>query len=119
MSWEVEFTDEFEAWWNSLTGEEQWDVARSVNLLGAFGPTLDYPYSSQVQGSRFSHMRELRTQSGGRPLRTLYAFDPLRAAILLVDGDKTGDERWYEKYVPVADRIYEAHLEQLRREGKI
>lgn len=63
-------------------------------------------------------MRELRTQSAGRPLRTLYAFDPLRTAILLLGGDKTGDDRWYEKSVPVADRLYDQHLEELKKEGK-
>jgi hypothetical protein len=62
-------------------------------------------------------MRELRTQHQGRPLRTLYAFDPLRNAILLIGGEKTGDDRWYEVYVPIADRLYDEHLEQLRREG--
>ena len=64
-------------------------------------------------------MRELRTQQGGRPLRTLYAFDPRRAAILLIGGDKTGSDRWYETHVPIADRLYEEHLSQLRREGLI
>ena len=64
-------------------------------------------------------MRELRTQSAGRPLRTLYAFDPQRTAILLLGGDKTGDGRWYEKFVPVADRLYDEHLEDLRGEGKL
>lgn len=64
-------------------------------------------------------MRELRTQHDGRPLRTLYAFDPRRSAILLIGGDKTGDARWYETTVPVADRLYDEHLEQLRREGLI
>jgi len=64
-------------------------------------------------------MRELRTQSGGRPLRTLYSFDPLRTAVLLIGGDKTGDDRWYESFVPVADRLYEEHLDQLRKEGKL
>jgi hypothetical protein len=63
-------------------------------------------------------MRELRIQSGGRPLRTLYAFNPLRVAILLLGGDKTGDDRWYEKFVPVADRLYDQHLDELRTEGK-
>jgi len=47
----------------------------------------------------------------------LYAFDPRRAAILLIGGDKTGDDRWYEKNVPIADRLYEEHLRQLREEG--
>ena len=62
--------------------------------------------------------RELRTQHLGRPFRTLYAFDPLRNAILLMGGDKTGDGRWYEVNVPLADRLYDEHLEQLRKEGK-
>jgi hypothetical protein len=52
-------------------------------------------------------------------LRTLHAFDPRRSAILLIGGDKTGDDRWYEENVPLADRLYDAHLEQLRREGLI
>ena len=62
-------------------------------------------------------MRELRTQHDGRPLRTLYAFDTRRVAILLLGGDKTGNDRWYEENIPVADRLYDEHLEQLRLEG--
>jgi hypothetical protein len=49
----------------------------------------------------------------------LYAFDPRRTAILLIGGDKTGNDRWYEQYVPLADRLYDEHLETLRREGLI
>lgn len=47
----------------------------------------------------------------------LYAFDPLRSAILLIGGDKTGDVRWYDTYVPVADQLYDTHLDTLRKEG--
>ena len=119
MTWDVEFTDEFGAWWRTLTEDQQDDIAYSVGLLAELGPVLGFPHSSQVNGSRHSHMRELRTQSRGRPLRTLYAFDPLRAAILLLGGDKTGDDRWYEKFVPVADQLYDKHLEELRKEGKL
>jgi len=61
---------------------------------------------------------QLRTQHAGRPYRTLYAFDPRRMAILLIGGDKTGNDRWYEVHVPIADTLYEQHLEQLRLEGK-
>ena len=64
-------------------------------------------------------MRELRTQHDGSPLRTLYAFDPRRTAILLIGGDKTGDGRWYETNVPKADKLYDDHLDQLRKEGLI
>ena len=64
-------------------------------------------------------MKELRTQSWGRPLRTLYAFDPRRCAILLIGGDKTGDDRFYEKMIPLADRLYDEHLKELKKEGLI
>ncbi len=64
-------------------------------------------------------MRELRTQTAGKPFRTLYAFDPRRCAILLIGGDKTGDGRWYETQVPIADRLYDEHLKQLKQEGKL
>lgn len=119
MAWEVEFTDEFGKWWNALAEDQQDDIAHSVGLLAELGPALGFPHSSKVKTSRHNVMRELRTQSGGKPLRTLYAFDPLRTAILLIGGDKTGDDRWYERFVPIADRLFDAHLNELRKEGKL
>jgi hypothetical protein len=61
-------------------------------------------------------MKELRTQHADRPLRTLFAFDPRRSAILLIGGDKTGDKRFYDQMIPIADRLYDEHLELLRQE---
>jgi len=119
MNWEVEYTDEFGQWWSGLTEEEQVSVAASVKLLEERGPNLGFPHSSGINGSKHSHMRELRTQHLGKPYRTLYAFDPLRNAILLIGGDKTGDDRWYDVNVPIGDRLYDEHLEELRKEGKI
>ena len=119
MSWDVEYTNEFGDWWGTLSEAEQESLAASVRLLEERGPNLGFPHSSGINGSRHSHMRELRTQHEGRPYRTLYTFDPRRSAILLIGGDKTGDERWYDVHVPVADRLYEEHLEQLRKEGLI
>lgn len=117
MQYDVEFTDEFEAWWETLTAEEQEDISYSVALLEEFGTNLPFPHSSGIFGSKHSHMRELRTQHQGRPFRTLYAFDPRRSAILLIGGDKTGDKRWYDKFVPIADQLYDEHLAQLKQEG--
>jgi hypothetical protein len=117
MAWDVEYTDEFEAWWDALSAAEQSDVGAVVRLLEAKGPTLGYPYSSGVESSKHGHMRELRIQHQGRPYRALYAFDPRRTALLLLGGDKTGDARWYERLVPIADRLYDAHLQLLRQEG--
>ena len=117
MEWFIEYTDEYGEWLESLTLEQQEDIVASVELLHRKGPNLGFPHSSGIKGSRYGHMRELRTQSGGHPLRTLYAFDPRRVAILLIGGDKTGDDTWYERIVPVADRIYEEHLQELKKEG--
>src|SRR6266480_3763394 len=97
--WAVEYTDEFERWWNSLDSSEQDSVALGVELLEGFGPNLSRPYADTVKGSKHANMKELRTQHQGRPLRTLFAFDPRRCAILPIGGDKTGDQRFYEKMV--------------------
>lgn len=82
------------------------------------GLMLALTLSSGISGSKHGHMRELRTQHGGRPFRTLYAFHPRRMAILLIGGDKTGDGRWYQHHGRIADRLYDEHLKQLRREGE-
>jgi hypothetical protein len=117
MPWEVEYTDDFERWWEDLNDDEQESVASHVELLEARGPQLPFPYSSGVQTSKHGNMRELRIQHQGRPYRVLYAFDPRRVAMLLLGGDKTGNDRWYEEFVPKADRLYETHLEVLRKGG--
>ena len=77
--------------------EEQVSVGRVVELLVEHGPSLPFRYSSGIATSRHRHMSELRIQHEGRPYRVLYAFDPRRAAILLLGGDKTGNDRWYDE----------------------
>ena len=49
MAWEVEYTDELGAWWDTLDGEEQESVAVYVRLLEERGPDLPFPYSSGVE----------------------------------------------------------------------
>jgi hypothetical protein len=117
--WDVEFTDEFEAWWETLSMAEQGSLEASVRLLEQFGPELSRPHADTVKGSRHSNMKELRTRCKGRPLRTFFAFDPRRSAIRLIGGDKTGDERFYERILPLADRLYDEYLDELRGEGLI
>lgn len=119
MAYEVEVTDEWLAWFDDLSAEDQEEVAATVGLLEIRGPHLPFPYSSAIRSSRHPHMRELRTQVRGRPIRTLYAFDPRRVAILLIVGDKAGDGRWYDRMVPRADDLYEQHLRILEQEGLI
>lgn len=115
----IEYTDKFGEWWDGLTSGEQESVRASVKLLKDFGSQLPFPHSSGVKNSRHGNMRELRIQRAGRPYRVLYAFDPRRCAILLIGGEKTGMDRWYEEFVPIADQLYDEHLETLRKEGLI
>ncbi|MBN2978924.1 type II toxin-antitoxin system RelE/ParE family toxin [Pseudomonas lactucae] len=118
MGCDIEYTDEFADWWDDLGEREQVSVCASVDLLGLFGPGLGYPHSSDIKGSRHGILRELRIQHAGRPYRVLYAFDPRRCALLLIGGDKTGQRRWYEEHIPVAEKLYDIHLEALRKEGR-
>jgi hypothetical protein len=115
--WSIEYTDEFGEWWLSLKEGLQDDVAATVGLLEEKGPSLPFPYSSGIEGSRHGHMRELRVQHAGDPYRVLYAFDPRRSGILLIGGCKVGNDRWYDEHVPIADRLYDVHLKVLKKEG--
>jgi len=118
VEWEVEYTDQFEHWWNGLSPDEQEDVAVKVGLLEQRGPALGRPHVGTIKGSKHPNMKELIVQHAGRPYRILFAFDPRRFAILLIGGDKTGNDRWYDEYVPIADRLYDEHLETLRRDAR-
>jgi hypothetical protein len=117
--WAVEYTDEFGEWWATLSADEQESLAVSVELLRQLGPALPRPHADTLRGSKHANMKELRTQHRGRPLRTLFAFDPRRCAILLIGGDKTGDKRFYDRMIPLADRLYDAHLQELKDKGLI
>ncbi len=121
MEWDVEYTDEFEQWWDARTTEEQEDVAAKVLLLKKVGPLLPRPHADTIKGSRHPNMKELIVQHAGDPYRVFFAFDPRRVAILLIGGCKAGlgDERFYREYVPRADELYDEHLRTLKREGVI
>ena len=116
MAWEVEYTDEFEEWWDTLSAETQDAIDVMVGLLEEKGPDLPFPFSSGIKGSRHGHLRELRVQHKGKPYRILYAFDPRRIAILLTGGLEAGDDRWYERYVPRANDLYDEHLREIGAE---
>jgi len=90
--WEVEYTERFEQWWDTLALDKQSRISAAVDLLALDGPNLGRPYVDTIARSRHSNMKELRVGA----LRILFAFDPLRKAILLLGGDKSGQwTRWY------------------------
>ena len=119
MACNVEFTNEFGEWWTQLAEKERDNITAIVELLMESGSDLRFPHTSGIEGSKHAHMRELRVQSGGHPIRVFYAFDPTRSAILLIGGDKTGNKRFYKEYIPVADKLYDEYIQQLKKEGLI
>lgn len=108
---EVVGTHEFEAWFLALDDQASKAVDLVVGLLEARGVNLGHPHSSAINGATFA-LRELRVQAGGRPIRVFYAFDPKRQAALLIGGDKTGDDRFYERMIPLSERLWREYLEE-------
>lgn len=119
--WDVEHTDEFGCWYQTLDEEDQDVLIARVELLEQLGPALGRPAVDNVHQSRHPNMKELRAE---RALRVLFVFDPRRTAILLIGGDKSPSDsnspnwnRWYDRYVPIADDMYDTHLRELHEEG--
>jgi hypothetical protein len=60
-------------------------------------------------------MKELRFSADGGVWEVAFAFDPVREAILLVGGGKSGssERRFYRTLIAKADRRYQAHLDRV------
>lgn len=113
MEWPVASTDTFDRWWNGLAKDCQEDVAAVIIALQREGPRLGRPYCDTIEGSQHANMKELRVQHRGSPYRILFAFDIERKAVLLLGGDKTGDKRWYDRHIPIADRLFQEWQDRL------
>lgn len=112
--WQVVFSDEFEQWFLALQEDEQDSVLHTLNLLKQLGPQLGRPHADVIHGSSISNLKELRIQHRGRPYRAFFVFDPLRQAVVLCAGDKTGNEkRFYKEIIPQAEVIYQRYLEEI------
>jgi hypothetical protein len=116
VAWEVEYTAEFQTWWDNLSENEQEEINAKVELLEEHGPILPRPHSDRIESSRHHNMKELRGKADQRHLRVLYAFDPTSTALLLIGGDKTDDPKWYDKFVPIADDLFDQRLRDIERE---
>lgn len=87
-------------------------MAVLVELLQTYGPRLGRPHADTLSGSRHSNKKELRFSAANGVWRVAFAFDPVRQAILLVAGDKTGvsQTRFYKMLIDKADRRFTDHL---------
>ena len=74
------------------------------------------PLADRISGSRLHNLKELRPgSSGASEVRILFIFDPVRNAVLLVVGDKSGRwQEWYRKAIPAAEAAYEAYMKERR-----
>jgi len=110
-AYDVYFTSVAEDWLMSLGDGDYDSIMARIDLLEEHGPGLGRPVVDSIHGSRHANMKELRAGS----MRALFAFDPLRQAIVLVGGDKRDDwTGWYERNIPLADDLLDAHLDPLR-----
>lgn len=107
---QVEVTDAYKDWYLDLQKNEAAAVDRKVKMLQMLGVALPFPHSSDIKGAKYP-FRELRVNNP--PIRVLYAFDPARNAVLIIGGDKSGDNRFYERITAQAERLWEEYLAQL------
>ena len=112
--WDIEVTDEFTGWYESLSQSESESVDAAIDRLIEAGPALGRPTADTLNGSVLANLKELRPT---KTIRVFFAFDPRRTAILLIGGDKRRNDRFYEDMIPVAERLYDEYIETLRAEG--
>ncbi|MEV0403451.1 type II toxin-antitoxin system RelE/ParE family toxin [Actinoallomurus sp. NPDC050550] len=122
MAWEVILLEPVETWFLKLCESEPDSaslVEQAIDRLAAVGPTLGRPLVDTLEHSKLRNLKELRPGSRGRSeIRMLFVFDPDRAAIFLVAGDKAGRwSRWYEDAIPLAEARYADYRVEKDEEG--
>jgi len=113
--WSIDRTDQISKWIKELDEDAKEVIFKGLLILREIGPSLGRPHVDTVKESRHKNMKELRIQNRQRVFRILFAFDPDRKAILLVGGDKRGDKRFYQTMVPLADYLFDEHLDKWRK----
>jgi len=116
VRWDVEVTDEFIEWYDGLSEPDDDALSAAIEYLIQRGPSLGRPFVDTIDRSRLANLKELRPKRSD--IRILFAFDPRRTAILLLGGSKTNDwQGWYDRNIPVAERLYAAYLAELTKDG--
>ena len=115
MEYVVLELEPYSDWFATLDEDDRVRVLATVQVLRAKGFNLRFPLSSGLEGSKYGVLRELRVQASGEPIRIAYAFDPNRQAVLLLGGNKAGDDRFYRWFVPQAEKNWEDYLAWLKQ----
>ena len=121
LEWEILLSSEVESFLDDLYESDPAShqlVNQAILILERNGPAEGRPLVDSVTASRIANMKELRPPSSGRSeIRILLVFDPWRAAILLVAGDKSGQwDKWYRTAIPRAEQLYDDYLAGRRKE---
>jgi hypothetical protein len=86
-----------------------------LDLLQERGPLLSRPYADTLKGSAISNLKELRVKYKKDPIRILFAFDPKQQAVIILGGSKRSDKNWYDRNIPIAEKLFLEHLEKQRK----
>lgn len=115
MAWAVVNHDAFDPEYDALPEPVQDELLAVMQLLAVYGPQLGRPHADTLSGSRHANMKELRFKAADGVWRVAFAFDPVRKAILLVAGDKSGvaQKRFYKSLIAAADARLDQHLAAL------
>ena len=118
--WPIATTVEFDEWFTELDEGGKVELVAKVQLLQLLGPRLGRPHADTLNGSKHANMKELRADTADKVLRVAFAFDPDRAGILLVAGNKSGvsQKRFYKRLIAKADELFDAHLAALKAKKK-
>ena len=113
--WEIEYTDEFGDWYDTLDEDTQESLRARIAQVGQHGPTVRRPVVGEVAGSSIHNLKEIRVSS----VRVLFVFDPRQTAILLLGADKAehGWKDWYRTAIAQAEALYATYLDELKAEG--
>ncbi|MDR2964147.1 MAG: type II toxin-antitoxin system RelE/ParE family toxin [Treponema sp.] len=111
MLWNIETTDEYDAWFLAQTENGQASIRMKVELLEEYGPHLPRPHADTLKGSKLKNLKELRSQTENNVFRVAFVFDKKRKAILLIGGDKKGkdEKRFYQNLIKQAEDIYQKY----------
>ena len=115
MAWDVDFHSQFVPEFEALEEDVQDELYAHVDALKVFGPQIGRPRVDTLSGSRHANMKELRFDAADGVWRFAFAFDPLRKAIILCGGDKSGgSQKPSTGAIVKADARLDAHLEALQ-----
>jgi hypothetical protein len=118
MPWTLVYLKEFVQWLESQEEDLQDEALAYLELLKERGPLLPRPYVDTLKGSKVANLKELRFDYRRDPIRILFAFDPNQQGVIILGGNKTGDKRWYRDNIPIAEQLFLAHVNSLKKEKR-